>query len=246
MNKNFNILLVVCISLFFCKYTQAQDYYNNFAKPIVTQKGQFVYNELPPIKTEAGVLYFLDRNVGASSLDLETSDTWGDLYQWGRETDGHEKRYSDTTLLCANSQRTNHNLFIVDQKKSNDWLINSEDNLWQGSKGENNPCPCGYRLPTQKEWRAVLNLGYDIKSTSTGYHYLSIANGQLILPCGGLRSAYTGHFIHIGTRGYYWASDTITKGTSGCIDFNKQELTTNVSIFGFRGFGRSVRCVRSE
>ena len=26
--------------------------------------------------------------------------------------------------------------FIVDQKKSNDWLINSEDNLWQGSKGE--------------------------------------------------------------------------------------------------------------
>ncbi|MCK9163413.1 MAG: hypothetical protein WCR29_00525 [Bacteroidales bacterium] len=246
MNKLFHLLLVICISLFFCKYTNAQDYYHNFTKPIITQKGQFVYNELPPIKTEAGVLYFLDRNLGSVTIDMESSDAWGDLYQWGRETDGHEKRFSDTTLLCSNSQKVNHKLFIVDQKRSNDWLLNYEDNLWQGYQGDNNPCPCGYRLPTQKEWRAVLNLGYEVKSTSMGYYYLSVAGGQLILPCAGLRSAYTGHFMHIGTRGYYWASDTISKGTSGCIDFSKQELTTNVSIFGFRGFGRSVRCVRSE
>lgn len=246
MNKTSYLFIVICISSLFCKYTNAQDYYHNFDKSIITQKGQFVYNELPPIKTEAGVLYFLDRNLGATSTSLETSDTWGDLYQWGRETDGHEKRFSDTTLLCSRTQEVNHNLFIVDQKRSNDWLISTENDLWQGDKGDNNPCPCGYRIPTQKEWRAVLNLGYEVKSNPKGYYYLSVANGQLILPCGGLRSAYSGHFMHIGTRGYYWASDTITKGTSGCIDFSREELTTNVTIFGFRGFGRSVRCVRSE
>lgn len=246
MNKLFYLLLAFSISLFFCKYTNAQDYYNNFSKPITTQKGQIIYLELPPIKSEAGVLYFLDRNLGASSTNVEVSDSWGDLYQWGRETDGHEKRYSDTTLLYSKTQDANHNLFIVDQKKSNDWLLSSENDLWQGLEGKNNPCPCGYRLPTQKEWRAVLNLGYEVKATPSGYYYLSVANGQLILPCAGLRSAYTGHFQHIGTRGYYWASDAISKGTSGCIDFNKEELTTNISIFGFRGFGRSVRCLRSE
>lgn len=246
MNKLFYLSFAIAFSLFFCKYTKAQDYDANFGKPITTEKGQYIYLELPPLRTEAGVLYFLDRNLGATSTNMETSDSWGDLYQWGRMTDGHEKRFSDTTLLRSNVAEVNHHKFIVDQKKSNDWLLTSEEDLWQGTQGENNPCPCGYRLPTQKEWRAVLDLGYQVKQNSSGYSYLSVSNDQLILPCAGLRSAYTGHFQHIGTRGYYWASDAITKGTSGCIDFNKEELTTNISIFGFRGFGRSVRCMRSE
>lgn len=246
MNRKNYCFFVLILVLLFCKYTNAQSYDANFSKPITTEKGQYVYLELSGIKTEAGVLFFLDRNLGATTTNLESSDCWGDLYQWGRNTDGHEKRYSDTTVNLANIAEVHNNKFIVDEKKSNDWLINSEEDLWQGEKGVNNPCPCGYRLPTQKEWRAVLNLGYEVKTNSSGYYYLSVANGQLILPCAGLRSAYTGNFQHIGTRGYYWASDSKRNETSGCIDFNKEELTTNISIFGFRGFGRSVRCVRSE
>lgn len=246
MNRKIYYFSALILSLLFCKYTNAQNYDANFSKPITAEKGQYVYLELPGIKTTAGVLFFLDRNLGATTTNLETSDCWGDLYQWGRNTDGHEKRYSDTTITLSNIAEVHNNKFIVDEKKSNDWLINSEEDLWQGEKGINNPCPCGYRLPTEKEWRAVLNLGYEVKANPSGYYYLSVANGQLILPCAGLRSAYTGNFQHIGTRGYYWASDSKQNVTSGCIDFNKEELTTNISIFGFRGFGRSVRCVRSE
>ncbi len=246
MNRKIYYFSALILSLLFCKYTNAQNYDANFSKPITAEKGQYVYLELPGIKTTAGVLFFLDRNLGATTTNLETSDCWGDLYQWGRNTDGHEKRYSDTTITLSNIAEVHNNKFIVDEKKSNDWLINSEEDLWQGEKGVNNPCPCGYRLPTEKEWRAVLNLGYEVKANPSGYYYLSVANGQLILPCAGLRSAYTGNFQHIGTRGYYWASDSKQNETSGCIDFNKEELTTNISIFGFRGFGRSVRCVRSE
>ncbi|MFA6200657.1 MAG: FISUMP domain-containing protein [Bacteroidales bacterium] len=246
MNRKIYYFSALILSLLFCKYTNAQNYDANFSKPITAEKGQYVYLELPGIKTTAGVLFFLDRNLGATTTNLETSDCWGDLYQWGRNADGHEKRYSDTTITLSNIAEVHNNKFIVDEKKSNDWLINSEEDLWQGEKGVNNPCPCGYRLPTEKEWRAVLNLGYEVKANPSGYYYLSVANGQLILPCAGLRSAYTGNFQHIGTRGYYWASDSKQNVTSGCIDFNKEELTTNISIFGFRGFGRSVRCVRSE
>lgn len=44
---------------------------------------------------------FLDRNLGALSEDVTSSDSWGDLYQWGRATDGHEKRLSDTIMKLS-------------------------------------------------------------------------------------------------------------------------------------------------
>lgn len=234
----FSLLMLCLFSTF------AQNYDSQFSKPIVTEDGRFSYYELAPIKTAVGELIFLDRNLGALSTDVNSTDSWGDLYQWGRQTDGHEKRLSDTTLVLSNNYEAGHSKFIVDEKKSNDWMINPDDDLWLGEEGLTNPCPCGYRLPTSEEWRALLNLGFEVKVTEDSYYYLSIAQGQLILPAAGLRNAYTGHFIHIGTRGYYWAANTISAGTSSCIDFNRDDLVPNITTYGFRAFGRSVRCVK--
>jgi uncharacterized protein (TIGR02145 family) len=224
----------------------SQSYDDNFSKPITTEKGSFTYYELPPLKTEAGTLIFLDRNLGAMSSDMESTDSWGDLYQWGRATDGHEKRLSDTTTMISPTYDVGNDKFIVDKEKANDWVVSPDDDLWTGNNGRNNPCPCGYRLPTEKEWRAVLKLGYEIKTTSSGFNYLSVSGGVVKLPCAGLRNAYTGNFQFLGTRGYYWASDVLSRGMSGGIDFNKNDITTNVTIYGFRAFGRSVRCVKNK
>ncbi len=244
MKNGFYVLMLFILGFGF--RTQAQNYDEGFAKPIVSENGKYRYYELPPIKTIEGELIFLDRNLGAVSSDVGTTDSWGDLYQWGRATDGHEKRSSDTTTTIADNYFVNHKLFIVDERKANDWISTPEDDLWRGEQGLTNPCPCGYRLPTEKEWRALLALGYEVKVSAEGFYYLSIAGGQLLLPAAGLRSAYTGNFQHVGTRGYYWGANAISRGTSSCIDFNKDDITTNITVYGFRAFGRSVRCVKEN
>ncbi|MDR0789488.1 MAG: fibrobacter succinogenes major paralogous domain-containing protein [Bacteroidales bacterium] len=235
--------LLLSYGLFHSSALLSQNYDINFAKPILSENGKFVYYELPPISTEAGVLIFLDRNLGAISSNCASSDSWGDLYQWGRATDGHEKRYADTTYTLSRTFEAGNSLFIVDEQKANDWILHPDYDLWQ-EDDRNNPCPCGYRLPTSEEWRALLNLGYEVKRTNGDYFYLDIGNGRLILPSAGLRNGYNGNFQHIGTRGYYWAANAVSKGTSGCIDFNKDDITTNITIYGFRVFGRSVRCLK--
>ena len=42
---------------------------------------------------------WMDRNLGASQVATSSTDTnsYGDLYQWGRGADGHQLRISNTT-----------------------------------------------------------------------------------------------------------------------------------------------------
>lgn len=235
------ILLLMSISL----PLASQNYDEGFSKPIVTENGKFVYHELPPINTDLGTFVFLDRNLGAGSIDLATSDSWGDLYQWGRPTDGHEKRLSQTIPQKAETVTSvHHGMFILDDIRSNNWVEHSTGSVWQTDNPVNNPCPCGYRIPTQAEWQAVLALGYKVYEKQTGYYVLSLANGILELPAAGLRNAHNGYILHSGTRGYYWAQDAITEGTSGTMDFNSEDRLGNISLYGYRAFGRSIRCVR--
>src|SRR6056297_790033 len=97
---------------------------------------------------------WMDRNLGASQVATSSTDAaaYGDLYQWGRAADGHESRTSGTTAALATSDTPGHGDFITSNSSPYDWRNPQNDNLWQGVSGTNNPCPSGYRLPTEAEW----------------------------------------------------------------------------------------------
>lgn len=178
---------------------------------------------------------WMDRNLGATRAATSNTDTeaYGDLYQWGRADDGHQKRTSSTTGTLSSSDTPGHGNFITSGNSPYDWRSPQNDNLWQGVNGTNNPCPTGYRLPTAAEWEA------ERASWSS-----NDANGAfaspLKLPLAGYRNYGNGSFESVGTSGYYWTSSVNGLSVETIFISN-----TNAGIGpDSRAFGSSVRCIK--
>ena len=96
---------------------------------------------------------WMDRNMGATQVATSSTDmtSYGDLFQWGRAADGHQCRDSDTLNVLSASDQPGHAFFILTGGAPNNWRSPENASLWQGVSGTNNPCPSGYRLPTDAE-----------------------------------------------------------------------------------------------
>lgn len=99
---------------------------------------------------------WMDRNLGATQVATSSTDTnaYGFLYQWGRGTDGHQIRNSSSTTTLSGSDTPGHGNFITSLNFPYDWRSPQNGSLWQGIGGVNNPCPPGYRLPSEAEWKS--------------------------------------------------------------------------------------------
>ncbi len=147
---------------------------------------------------------WMDRNLGATQVATSGNDTaaYGDLYQWGRGTDGHQIRTSNTTSTISATDSPGHGNFILGDFANNngsDWRATQNNNLWQGINGTNNPCPNGFRLPTEAEWTAE-------KATWSSFDATGAFSSALKLPLNGQRIDGTGQLMEVGTVGYYWTS----------------------------------------
>ncbi len=164
---------------------------------------------------------WMDRNLGASQVATSSTDAeaYGDLYQWGRGADGHQCRNSATTTTLSSSDQPGHGDFIIN---SADWLIISNNTLWQVINGSNNPCPIGYRIPTETE--------------------LSQENvTNLNLTMGGYRSNSSGALFYAGTTGRYWSSTLDSLNNGRFLSISSYATAMSAS---YRIFGCSVRCIK--
>ncbi len=179
---------------------------------------------------------WMDRNLGAGQVATSMTDAnaYGDLYQWGRRADGHQCRTSaTTTALSSTDQPTNGN-FILAPNLPRDWRSPQNSNLWQGVNGVNNPCPSGYRIPTETEFNTE-------RSSWSSNDAAGAFASPLKLPVAGARLNSDGSLGDVGAFGYYWSS-TVSGISSRYLRF----YASNALMSGFtRAYGFSVRCIKN-
>ena len=178
---------------------------------------------------------WMDRNLGAIQVanSYDDANSYGHLYQWGRNTDGHQEKGSVTTTTLSNNDIPGHGNFILASSNPVDWRSPQNDNLWQGVNGTNNPCPSGYRLPTATEWDT------ERLSWSSTRPYRAFES-SLKLTFAGNRGGSNGSFNYIGDIGYYWSS-TISGTNSDYL----HSLVSGVSMKSAgRAYAFSVRCIK--
>jgi len=197
---------------------------------------------------------WMDRNLGATRAATSSTDaeSFGDLYQWGRRADGHQLRNSNTTKTVSSIDKTeNGNFIISDDFKTTDWRNPQNNDLWQGVNGVSNPCPKGYRLPTEAE------LNEEFLSWNTNNAEGAFAS-PIKLPVAGIRQRNNGSII--GTTSGYWSSTvkspvTFPPQPSYSISLTLAEFSGagggfkgfrwTVYLGGNRNDGLCVRCIKN-
>ncbi len=194
-----------------------------------------------------GAYYWAPVNYGATRVaqandgkDMKVAGT-GNLYQWGR----YEPTNHGTPVYSGpiSNTRPGNNYFytgVSDTRWS--WLSSDINTLWNGSsKGTNDPCPPGYRVPTIDEFMSIGNATeWD---GSGGLYKVNAESGypQLILPAAGYRPDTSGSTTDLGTKGYYWSSSA---PSSGYVPFGIVRSTTLERTSNGRAYANSVRCIK--
>jgi hypothetical protein len=201
------------------------------------------------------------RNLAAHGKFVEKPEDFGALFQWGRIGDGHEQRtsqtYSNNDPLSpggtvsgdenfdihgqiANTHSA-YGKFIITTSFFPDWRDPHIDDLWNSGtetapvKTANDPCPKGWRLPTQTELATLEGNGEWVNSPIPGRYFGSDDN-LLFLPAAGDR--------RLAGFGCYWSSSSISTDIFGnmpyCLHFDDSSPRPNRKS---RGSAYSVRCV---
>ena len=188
---------------------------------------------------------WMDRNLGASRAAQSSTDeeAFGDLYQWGRSSDGHQCRNSETQYGSVNTDNPGSLWIIASQQEGSNysWRIPINLNLWQGVDGINNPCPNGFRLPTQTEFEEEKgSWGSNNQNTGGAWN-----NTPLKLPASGRRGGRNAGEgagnIQSGNATLYWISgwDTGPAIRSFQLSGTNANFTPTSS-----DFGAAVRCIK--
>ena len=200
------------------------------------------------ISPHTGKAWF-DRNLGAAQTCSALYDRlcYGDYYQWGRDTDNHEKNSSAVTTTLSTDINSAGTDFINNPSLPSDWVttVDNDGSLretkWTQTDGSG-ICPADYMVATAAQLQAEVS-GAGIDSPDSAY------TSFLKIPASGFRRT-NGDFAFTGTSSFLWSSTT-DSANSYAYAFRTDSAGTAVdsataAYEGERGRGYPVRCVKSQ
>ena len=254
--ENSIISMGSAIGVFSVTLTDLAENTDYYARPYAIANGKTYYGTVKMFKTELleeedGIMIngvkWATRNVGAHGRFVANPEDFGGYYQWGRKGDGHEQPTSGTTATLSSTDDPGHGNFIVSPNSPWDWRLPQNDALWNAGsetspvKTANDPCPAGWRVPTQAEQALLIgaNSYWGELNGVSGRYVLGGGDQTLFLPAAGYRYCTNGSLSYVGTYGDYWSS---TPGSTDAysLGFGGAHFDTYNSG---RAFGRSIRCV---
>ena len=195
---------------------------------------------------------WLDKNVGATSTDITSPDSYGLFYQGARNAPGYisgshmrpdviagKPNYyigEDWSMDNARWFVYPNKTPIVLKKINDEGKINEAESLTieTGKIGPSNPCPKGFRMPTTGELKLLIKF--------LGSKPAEYGNSVLKLP---LPGAYippvNGKLNGQGTEGYYWGLP-VHNGNIPTLEITSTVVDKNRP----RGCAMPIRCVKAK
>ena len=205
---------------------------------------------------------WMDRDLGARSrLDANSPFTdFGCLFEFGRKNDGHANvnwtnASGGTYTNGVSTVQTSTGVATHSKHNTNAWttLGAAQIALWNGVDAPNNPCPAGFRIPTDAEWKAEFRGAisqrkqWALEGTSPNDWFTSRRYGNRSIATTSISP--TTNAENSGLWFGFWSIGTI----KGSVFWHLQTTSGWTSLYGGDGFDTTdwsgfvlpVRCIKN-
>ena len=179
---------------------------------------------------------------------------YGLLYQWhrkfGQVYEGTPSTATPTSATVVNKYSNKDTYYWYSSSTFKYDCISPQLTSWSMTI-EHNPCPVGWRVPTENEMLSLIAAGHtwtnsgpnSMKGRWFGGNHSTDHQGSIFLPASGYRDITSKTSIVRGSVGCYWTSGSTPSSpyNSFFMNFTSTQIDSG---YNYRGMGYSVRCVK--